>query len=61
MVDKNKLEVTGEELLAEANEAFYAWEEKYGAPDMSDDDRVIWCIGYCMGRGVTTGLKARAQ
>jgi len=41
---------TTEELLAEANQAFYDWEERGNITTMSDDDRIIFCIGYVLGK-----------
>jgi hypothetical protein len=34
------------ELDAEANDAFYVWEQSLGRTDLSDRDRCIWCEGY---------------
>jgi hypothetical protein len=34
------------ELFAEANEAFYKWEEENNFTDLSDDDRVKWVESY---------------
>lgn len=41
---------TLDELMAEANEVFYKWEEAAGITDNSDEDRIIFCIGYVMGK-----------
>jgi hypothetical protein len=32
--------------FAEAKEAFYKWEEEMKVPNLSDDDRLLWCFGY---------------
>jgi hypothetical protein len=37
---------TYNELWAQANEAFYEWEEENGFSGLSDDARVMWCYGY---------------
>ena len=35
-----------DKLFAEANEAFYEWEEENGVTGLSDDARIMWCYGY---------------
>lgn len=44
-----------EELMLEGNDAFYKWEKaKYGDNPcdyvLSDEDRLIWVLGYVEGR-----------
>jgi hypothetical protein len=42
-----------EELLDEANEALAHWEKTNDKFGLTEEERTIWRIGYCFGRGVT--------
>ena len=35
-----------QELWEEAKDAFYQWEQDTKQSDLSDHDRVMWCVGY---------------
>jgi len=49
--------MTGDELLAEVNEALARWEADNSLHTLTEEERNCWRIGYCYGRGVTSGLK----
>lgn len=43
---KDMTENQVQELLAEATQAFYKWESAFPSTGLSDEDRIIWCMGY---------------
>lgn len=40
------------ELMFEANDAFYRWEEETGRTWLNDYDRIVWCEGYLYAKYV---------